>query len=66
VRREVLYIILTEFGILLKLVSLIIMCLNETCSEVNIGKNLHDLYDAYSIQDGLKQDVLLSLLFNFA
>jgi hypothetical protein len=40
VRREVLYSILIEFGILRKLVGLIKMCLNETCSTVHIGKNL--------------------------
>jgi hypothetical protein len=40
VRREVLYNILIEFGIPLKLVSLIKMCLNETYSKVRIGKHL--------------------------
>jgi hypothetical protein len=40
------------------------MCLNETCSEVCIGK---DLSDSFPIQNGLKQrDSLLSLLLNFA
>jgi hypothetical protein len=34
VRREVLYNILIEFGILMKLVRLIKMCLNETYSKV--------------------------------
>jgi len=28
------------------------MCLNETCSEVRIGKNLPD---AFPVQNGLKQ-----------
>jgi hypothetical protein len=34
VRREILYNILTEFGILMKLVVPIKMCLNETYSKV--------------------------------
>jgi hypothetical protein len=37
VRREVLYNILTEFWIPMKLVMLIKLCLNETYSEVYIG-----------------------------
>jgi hypothetical protein len=36
-RREVLYNILIDFGIPLKLVRLIKMCLNETCSRVRVG-----------------------------
>jgi hypothetical protein len=40
VRREVLYSIFIEFGISRKLVGLIKMCLNETFSTVQIGKNL--------------------------
>jgi hypothetical protein len=40
------------------------MCLNETYSEVRIGKNLAD---NFSIQNGIKQgDALSSLLLNFA
>jgi hypothetical protein len=42
VRREVLYNILIEFGILMKLARLIKICLNETCSKVHIGKHLSD------------------------
>jgi hypothetical protein len=38
VKREVLYNILLEFAIPRKLVRLIIMCLNETCSKVIVGK----------------------------
>jgi len=37
VRREALYNILIEFGIPMKLVRLIIMCLNETYSKVWVG-----------------------------
>jgi hypothetical protein len=51
VRREVLYNILIEFGIPLKLVRLIKKCSNETCSRVHIGKNM---LDAFNIQNGLK------------
>jgi hypothetical protein len=61
--RELLYSILIEFGILMKLVRLIEMCLNETYSKVRIGKHLSD---SFPIQNGLKQgDALSPLLFNF-
>jgi hypothetical protein len=64
VRREILYNILIEFGILMALVRLIKMCLNETYSKVRIGKHLSD---SFLIQSGLKQiDALSPLLFNFA
>jgi hypothetical protein len=36
VRREALYSILIEFGVPMKLVKLIKMCLNETYSEVHL------------------------------
>ncbi|PNF23216.1 hypothetical protein B7P43_G02735 [Cryptotermes secundus] len=64
VRREVLYNILIEFGIPMKLVRLIKMCLNETYSKDRVGKHLSD---KFPIQNGLKQgDALSPLLFNFA
>jgi hypothetical protein len=44
IRREVLYSILIEFGVLLKLVMFIKMCLNETYSKVLIGKHLYDTF----------------------
>ena len=63
VRRKVLYNILTEFGIRIKPVRLIKLCLNETYSRGQIGKNLSDMFP---IRNGLKQgDALLPLLFNF-
>ena len=64
VRREVLYNILIEFGVPMKLVWLTKMCLTETYSRVQVGKNLSDMLP---IRNGLKQgDALLSLLFDFA
>jgi hypothetical protein len=64
VRREVLYNILIEFGIPMKLVRLIKMCLSETYSRVRVGKHLSD---TFSIKNGLKQgDALSPLLFSFA
>ena len=64
VRREVLYNILIDFGILMKLVRLIKMCLIETYSRVRVGKNLSD---RFPIRNGLKQgDGQSPLLFNSA
>ena len=58
------YNILIEFGIPMKLVRPIKMCLNETHSRVLVGKYLSD---TFPIKDGLKQGyALLLLLFNFA
>jgi hypothetical protein len=40
VRKEELYNILIEFGVPMKIVSLNKMCLNETYSNVHVGKHL--------------------------
>ena len=64
IRREVLYNILIEFGIPMKLVRPIKVCLTETYSRVRVGKNLSDMF---SMKNVSKQgDALLPLLFNFA
>jgi hypothetical protein len=64
VGREVLYNNLIELWVHNKLVRLIEMCLNETCSKVCIGKHLSD---SFPIQNGLNQgDALSPLIFNFA
>jgi len=48
----------------MKLIRLIKMCLTETYSRIQVGKNLSDMFP---IRNGLKQgDALLPLLFNFA
>jgi hypothetical protein len=63
VRREVLYNILIEFGISMKLVRIIKMCLNETYSKVRTDKRY---VGCVSVQNGLKEgDALSPLLFNF-
>jgi hypothetical protein len=63
VKRKVLYNILLEFGIPKKLVRLIKMCLNETCSKIRVCKYFSD---TVPVQNGLKQgDALSPLLFNF-
>ena len=63
-RRKVIYGILIEFGIPVKLVRLIKMCLREMYSRVRVGKHLSDMF---LISNGLKQGYVLSpLLFNFA
>jgi len=44
VRREVLYNILIECGIPMKLVRLIKMCLNETYSRIRVDKHLSGMF----------------------
>jgi hypothetical protein len=48
----------------MKLVRLIEICLNETCSRVRVGKNLPGMFP---IRNSFKEgDALSPLLFNFA
>ena len=55
VRREILYNILNEFSILMKLVGLIKLCLSETYGRVWVGKHMSDMFP---IRNGLKQQML--------
>jgi hypothetical protein len=66
VRRESLYSILTEFGVPMKLVSLIKMCLNETYSKVRIGKHflMHFLFRTVWNKEMLYHHCFSSLLWN--
>jgi len=59
-----LYNILIEFGIPMKLVRLMKICLTETYSRIRVVKNLSYMFP---IRNGLKQgDALSSLFFIFA
>jgi hypothetical protein len=63
VRREVLYNILIGFGIPMKLVRLIKMCINKSYRKFPIGKYLSDIFP---VQNGLEHgDDLIALLSNF-
>ena len=57
------YNILIEFGIPMKLVRLIKMCLTETYNRFRIGKNLSDMFSVRNISK--KRDALSPLLFIF-
>jgi hypothetical protein len=62
VRTEILYNFVIEFGIPKKVITLIKMCLYETCSKVHVDK---DTSGALPIQTGQKQgDTLLSLFYS--
>ena len=50
------------FGIAMKLIRLIKMCVNEVYSRVRVGKHLSDMF---LIRNGSKQDALSPLFFNF-
>jgi hypothetical protein len=67
VRREVVENILIEFGVPMKLVRLIKMCLNETYSKIHIGKNLIIfLFIMVSNKEMLYRHSFLTLLYNMA
>ena len=56
--------ILIEYGIPMKLIWLIKMCLRETYRRVRVAKHF---FDVFRVRNGLKQGNALSpLLFNFA
>ena len=58
------YNIVIEFGIPVKLIRLIKMCLNETCSRVCIETHLSGMFH---MKNDLRQgDALSLLIFNFA
>jgi hypothetical protein len=61
IRRDLLYNIFTEFDIHMKLARLIKMCLNETYCKAHTGKHLPD---AFSIQDGLNNEMLYHYCFS--
>ena len=61
-RREALYNILIEFGIPKKLVSLMKMCLYETCSRNRVGKNLSEMFPFTNVLK--KENALSPLLWN--
>jgi hypothetical protein len=64
VRKEILYNIFIEFGVTMKLVRPIKMCLNETYNKVCIDKHLSNNFPTHKY---LKQgDALSPLLLNFA
>ena len=64
VRSEVLYNIVIEFCIPMKLVVLLQMCVKETYSRVQVGNYLPDMF---LIRNGLKQgDPISPLLFKFS
>ena len=58
------YNILIEFGIVMRLVRLITVCLTEMYSRVQVGKNLSDMFP---IKSGVNQgDALSPLPLNVA
>jgi hypothetical protein len=61
VRRQILYNSLIEFGISIKLLTVIKISLNEPYSNVHIDINL---FDAFPIQNNLKQSDALSPLLS--
>ena len=68
-RREVLciiiiIIIIIIFGILMKQIRLIKMCLNETCSRGRVGKHLSDMFPIKN--DFIQGDALSRLFFSVA
>ena len=62
--KEILYNILIQFDIPMKQVRLLKLCLSETYSRVQVGKNLSDMFP---VMNDLKQgDDISPLLFYFS
>jgi hypothetical protein len=63
---EVMCSIHTEFGVTMKLVKLIKMCLNKTCSKVHVGETLawEVSCPKWSIRRKLSMSLLLTWLYN--
>jgi hypothetical protein len=64
VRKEVLYNILTEFGIPTKQVRLLTKRLNETYGTVRVSRHLSDMFPIKNVLE--KVDTLLPFFFSFA
>jgi hypothetical protein len=61
VRKELLCNILIEFGISMKLVRLLKICLTETSSRARVGKHLSDMFP---IKNGLKKEMFCRHCFS--
>jgi hypothetical protein len=66
VRGEVLYSLLTEFGIPMKLVRVIKMCLNKIYGKVHIGKNLMFLFKMVWNKEMLYWHCFPTLFYNMS
>ena len=63
VRREVLFSIPIKFGIPVKLVSLIKMCLNETYNSVWVRKHLSDMFPIKNEEWFKKKRCFIAIVF---
>jgi hypothetical protein len=61
-RKEVLYNVLIEFGIPLERVTIIEICLSETCDKARIGKHLSDIFP---IQKSETKRCFIAVAFQF-
>jgi hypothetical protein len=66
VRRDVLYNIIIEIGVPMKLFSLIKICLNEAYSKVHICKYLKRLCITQSVNNALLTDCVIHRRFSMA
>jgi hypothetical protein len=65
VRKVVLYNIPIEFGMAMKLVTLIRMCLNETYSKVCIGKHLSDSFPIQNVKKTRRRFITTAFQLSF-